>query len=75
MSEAEIACSRFVVSCGEATGAFEFVEAALDAISQGVSNCIDDDWHFAVYFAHDDWGAASACDDVPDVIAVIASIC
>jgi hypothetical protein len=75
VSEAEIACCGFVVACCEAAGAFEFVEAALDAVSKGISYCIDEDWYFAVCFAHDDWGAATAYDDVSDVIAVITPIC
>lgn len=75
MSEAEIACGGFVVACCEAAGAFEFVKAPLNTVSQGVSYCIDEDWHFAVGFAHDDGGAATACDDVSDVIAVITPIC
>ena len=75
MSEAKVACCGFVVSCCKAAGAFEFIEAALNAVSQSISCCIDKNWYFAVCFAHYDWGAATAYDDVSDVIAVITPIC
>lgn len=74
MNETEVACGGFVVSCSEAPGAFELVEAAFHTISQGVCDGIDEDRFVAVGLAGNDGRAAALFDDLADVIAVITTI-
>lgn len=62
MNEAEITGGGFIISCGEASRAFEAVDAALDSISDGVDEVVDDDRLLAVLAAWDDsFGAARSC--------------
>ena len=41
MDYGEVACSSLVVSCCKSLGAFEFVEAALNLISQSIDEAIN----------------------------------
>lgn len=74
MNEAEIACGSFIVACCEAARAFEFVEAALDLVSQSVGYGIERDWHLAIGFAGNDRRSTAICYCVADMIAIIATV-
>lgn len=52
----------------------EGVEAALDPVPQRVSDCIDEDWFFAIDLAGDDRRAAALFDDAADEIAVVGPV-
>ena len=74
MNEAEIAGGCFVVACRQPAGAFEFVEAALAPVPQGLCDGIDGNWFPAGDFAGDDGCAAALFDDTADVVAVVATV-
>lgn len=62
MNESQVACGCFVVAGCQTAGAFEFVEAALDAVPQGVGDGINVDRLFSIDFAGYDRCAATSCD-------------
>jgi hypothetical protein len=74
LNEAEIACGCFVVACRQSAGAFEFVEAALDPVSQSVGDGVDEDWFFAIDLAGYDRCTAALINDTADVITVVAPV-
>jgi len=63
VDEGEIACGGFVVSRGKASRVLQSVEAAFDAVSQGVDEVVDRDPDFAA-LAHGNDGNAAASLDV-----------
>lgn len=71
MDEPEIACGGFVVSGCQASGAFEFVEAAFDLIAQRVDKIIDGDWMFPVGSAWNDRRATMFFYCLSDMIGII----
>lgn len=74
MNEAEVTCCGFVVPGGEASGAFELVEAALDAVSEGVGDAVDADGLLSIGLAGDDRRSAALADHVADAVAVISLV-
>ena len=74
MNEAEIACGRFVVAGRQTARAFEFVEAALDPVPQGVGDGIDQDWLFAIDLAGYDQSATTLFDDTANMVTVVATV-
>ncbi len=74
MDESEVACCCFIVARGEAAGAFELVEAALDPVPQGVGDCLDEDRFFTVDLARYDRCTATLLDDMANVVAIVAAV-
>ena len=68
MNEAEIAFGGFVVAGSEASGAFEFVEAALDAVAERVDEGVDWDGLSAIGPAWNDRCCTTGFKTVADAI-------
>lgn len=72
--EPKVAFSSFVVSCGDAAGVFELVEAALNHVTGPVKTMIHTDPHLPG-FAHGDLGQDIALTHgFPNAITIIAPI-
>ena len=74
MNEAKVTNGCFVVACCQAARAFEFVEAALDTVPQGIGDAIDEDGLFSVDLAGNNGCSASLFDPAANVIAVVSTI-
>ena len=68
MNEPKIACCGLVVAGGEASGAFEFVEAALDVVAERVNESVDLNGLFAIGPAWDDRRCAICFKAVSDAV-------
>ena len=68
MNEAEIACGGFVVAGCEASGAFELVEAAFDAVAERVDETVDGNGFLAIGAAWNDRHCAALFEAVADLI-------
>lgn len=74
MDEGEIACGGFVVSGGEAACVFQPVDAALDAVAQGVDEVVDRDLDLAALAHGNDGNAAAALDVGTHMVGVVAFV-
>jgi len=74
LDESEVTCRGFVVSGGEASGAFEFVETTLDLIAQGIDEAVYRDLLRAVGARGDDRCAAPSGHHVADGIGIVALV-
>ena len=74
MDEAEIACCGFVVSGCQAPGVLEFVEAALDAVSESVDVVIDRGLDLSPVTHWNDRDAAVGFSVLTDAVGVIALV-
>ena len=74
MNEAEVACGCFVISGGQASGAFELVEAPFDLVAQGIDGAIDRDLLLAVRTCRNDRRTAASCHRFPDSIGIVALV-
>jgi hypothetical protein len=74
VNETEIACGCLVVSGCQSARAFEFIEAPLDAVSQGIGDAIYLDGCFAIDLARDDRRSTTAGNPIANVITVISAI-
>ena len=72
--EAKIAICCFVIAGRQASGTFEFCEAALNSISQRIGDGVVRHRHFAACLRRDDRRCAALSNRVSDVVAVIASV-
>ena len=74
MDEGEVACRGFVVSGGEAACVFQPVEAALDAVAQGIDEVVDGDLDLAALAHGNDGHAAAALDIGAHAVGVVALV-
>ena len=74
MNEAKITCGSFVVASCQSPGAFEFVEAAFNLVSQNVSYGIHLDGYLSVGLSGNDRPATALNDRVSDMVVVVATI-
>ena len=74
MDEAEIAGGGFVVSGREPSGVLELVEAALDAVAQGVDVAVDWDLNLPVLARGNDSRGALFLQRFANMIRIIAAV-
>lgn len=74
MDEPEIAGDGFIVAGRQPSRVFELVEAALDAVAQGVDVAIDRDLHLAVPARRNDRRRALFLQRFANMIRIIAAI-
>ena len=74
MDEAEIAGCGFVVSGRQPSRVLEFVEAALNAVAQGIDVAIDRDLNLAVPACRNDSRRALSRQRFANMIRIIAAI-
>lgn len=74
MDEGSIAERGLVVTCREAPGILEFVEAALDDVAQRIDGRIDRDLQKPVAFGGDHGEAAALLHVLADEVGIIALV-
>ena len=74
MDEAGVAACCLVISCREASGIFEFVEAAFDDVAQGVDCAIDGKLHETVSLGWDHGKSTTFLHVIADEVSIIALI-
>lgn len=74
VDEAEIARGGLVVSGRQSAGVLELVEAALDAVPEGVDVVVDRDLNFSPASRRDDGGAAVGLGVRADAVGVVALV-
>ena len=74
MDEAQIACGGFVVPGCQATRVLEFVEAALDAVSEGVNVVVDRDLELSSATHRNDRDATFRFGVLADAVSVVSLV-
>lgn len=74
MNESEVACGGFVVSGSQASRVLELVEAALDAVSEGVDVAVDRDLDLSSATHRDDGDPAIRRGPLTDAVGVVALV-
>ena len=74
LDEAEIACGSLVVSGGETPGIFQTVDAALDAVAQGIDQTVDRLGTRSVAAGRNDRRATLRGDLLADGVGVVALV-